>query len=161
MDHAPASPPTDPLPSPVAAFAPSAPSTALRNLGAAHSPPAPAPALAPAPAPVDLRWEWCTTDGPRLTLAHIAAQQTQLEAAAGPARARAARARGGGRVGAKFTPKGRNGPLEPHATVPVVATSKNTVGFNFTLGFLHVILVVVPVQVVQVDLILGNGQPKT
>ena len=146
MNHAPASPPTDPLPSPGAASA------------AAHSPPAPAPALAPAPAPVDLRREWCTTDGPRLTLAHIAAQQTQLDAAAGPARARAARARGGGRVGAKFTPKGRNGPLEPHATVPVVATSKNTVGFNFTLGFLHVILVVVPVQV---DLILGNGQPKT
>ena len=30
-----------------------------------------------------------------------------------------------------------------------------------TIGFLHVIVVVVPVQVVQVDLILGNGQPKT
>ena len=86
MSHAPASPPADPLSSPNAASARSAPPTTPHYLGPSHThpAPAPAPAQAPAPEPVDRRWDHCTTPGPRLTLALTVARQTQLDAAAPP-----------------------------------------------------------------------------
>ena len=86
MSHAPASPPADPLSSPNAASARSAPPTTPHYLGPSHTHPAPAPAPAQAlaPEPVDRRWDHCTTPGPRLTLALTVARQTQLDAAAPP-----------------------------------------------------------------------------